>query len=621
MNITTPPTLVVTPKYKVGESAAGYLLRLSESNGYESPGFLLEYTGLTESQARNVYFSADTFHQLLGGDVKKHEKSTYKKLNRSKKGKQISVLGHQISTTDLDVKHPKICPECIKEKGYIDMFWDFKLALACPHHNILLVDHCPSCNKPLMWNRKGLSVCKCGYDLLKVRGKKITSPALLAFTELMWCKLYNQPLTSHKVKTQGLPADKLSKLSLKTLLSISQKLANTYCKTIDNQTCRDPVTVMNIASSVFNDWPNGYYEYLDALAMRLEEQNKIAATFRTYFFDLNRKISPSLLGKDTKFLKKEFIRYGNNRWKKSYIDKRLAEQIDDDLLVVGISDLANTLKIYPSTIRRLIEKKVIRVTEDKSINGKRYLFDMSHEFPTRIEEGKSLSERNAARSLGIPVSVLRILRQNELYKMHYFGNKYASYHELDVMTFKKCLLKDILIKPRTFFNNKKHILFKDVMRMKAGSSDRKAEFIAAFIQRKLVPVGILGKDVRKIIFDKARVIEFFHCADIHELKSYLVVEAAKRIKCCPTIIKDMVKKGYLEKEEVRHALRIKAISIERFLDKYISCAALAEAKGTTTKRIVNRCKGKKIKLIYFERTHSKHRQPFIKKSLVTNIEL
>src|SRR5690606_36494213 len=71
-----------------------------------------------------------------------------------------------------------ICPACVLETGYLDAFWELKLAVACPIHRTSLLSVCPHCKRSVTWSRQGLLRCKCG-GFLDVPCNEVESESLL----------------------------------------------------------------------------------------------------------------------------------------------------------------------------------------------------------------------------------------------------------------------------------------------------------------------------------------------------------------------------------------------------------------------------------------------------------
>lgn len=60
-----------------------------------------------------------------------------------------------------------VCPQCAAQ-GFLPHHHDFSFAKVCATHRCELLSHCPSCEKPLHWNRKYLGACpSCEQHLIK----------------------------------------------------------------------------------------------------------------------------------------------------------------------------------------------------------------------------------------------------------------------------------------------------------------------------------------------------------------------------------------------------------------------------------------------------------------------
>lgn len=68
---------------------------------------------------------------------------------------------------DLRMNHPRICPACLAEGGYLHQHWGLAIIAHCQHHKSLLLDHCPQCTKPFVWKTslfEGCSHCGMTWD-------------------------------------------------------------------------------------------------------------------------------------------------------------------------------------------------------------------------------------------------------------------------------------------------------------------------------------------------------------------------------------------------------------------------------------------------------------------------
>lgn len=216
--------LVRTPAPKSTESFLGYLLRVSEANGYDTPKYVLEHAGLTDNERRNVRFPLGKFTQILGCDMADLESISYTGADAD--GQRAQLLGHSLGRSlrsgPLRLKSPAFCPHCVCDNGYIDAFWDLNQVVACPIHSCKVIELCPDCGQSLHWLRPGLLTCKCGADLAKAE-TSAADPEVCKLMAMFKSKLHGLPILED-ASNHGWPIKILNSLSLYALLGITAGL-------------------------------------------------------------------------------------------------------------------------------------------------------------------------------------------------------------------------------------------------------------------------------------------------------------------------------------------------------------------------------------------------------------
>ncbi|WP_166481727.1 TniQ family protein [Scytonema sp. UIC 10036] len=157
--INSHQTLLLTPTPYPSESLAGYLLRLTEKNYYESPNWILQLAGLKAQKGIYIY-------------EKPREPSCLSQLIRVEDKQLFFMASLPYETVyESNIRHytiykhgRKLCPQCLKESAYCQMIWDCQIVKACPKHQCLLIQKCPACQKDIKWSRPGVTQCKCGFD-------------------------------------------------------------------------------------------------------------------------------------------------------------------------------------------------------------------------------------------------------------------------------------------------------------------------------------------------------------------------------------------------------------------------------------------------------------------------
>src|ERR1035438_594813 len=141
------PLLVRHPAPRPTESLVGYVLRLSEVNGYNSMWSLYDLAGLKQSEVRTCGFKLEKLAAIANRSSSElHHIGFSAPLN---KPRWARLLGHQVVPTDLKILTPGLCPLCVAEMGFIEAHWHLTLMVGCPIHGCIPATFCPECGKRL----------------------------------------------------------------------------------------------------------------------------------------------------------------------------------------------------------------------------------------------------------------------------------------------------------------------------------------------------------------------------------------------------------------------------------------------------------------------------------------
>jgi hypothetical protein len=279
--------LLVRPKPRSDESFMGYILRLTERNGYLTPSWILEASGLQHKQLHKSSFlihgkreSLTPLARLLGVDIDDLTQITYKSVRGAEHSDLYDFFGQPVRQYLIRPARPKICPGCLSGSQHCRRVWEFTAVTTCPKHKRQLIGECPRCNKRLSWTRKSVALCSCEFDLHE-------SPAARASEREL-------KLSSHIYRLCGLPAsgsnqNKLSgpasKLSLNDFLTAlffvagqSKGISAATSKNLAVKgTDRDLHDRLTEAFSVFEEWPNNYFRFLEG---RADQEKNIARPYQ-----------------------------------------------------------------------------------------------------------------------------------------------------------------------------------------------------------------------------------------------------------------------------------------------------------------------------------------------------
>ena len=486
--------LVVTPKPMPFESYKGYILRVAEANGYRSIHGMLRHAGMTENEIRSATPDPENLKRLVGSDLPEFDF-----LSEKTKHSRYQVLsGHRIPSLYLRSKHTRVCPCCIADKGYISSFTELKYAVVCPEHKIETIEQCPSCHKGLDVFRPGLAKCQCGHDFKHAKAREVTNHAVIGLMHILKSKLENQVLDYSLLESLGFPVEAIVKLSLNTMLSLLYRLEG---RSVDAKPNSDLMATITLAASIFTNWPRGFHQYLEE--MQAPQANMASTGLRKQFLPLYETLFKNGLPKDeVAFMHQAFVEFGQSQWRKALIHPKLQQGGTSN--IVGIYGLAQALSKQPATLRKMVAAGLIPV---HTVNAKgQALFEVTEQLVFEFAAGQSLTVKEAAERLDLPVAILNVYRQKGYYQAHYITNPMKLFHERDVER-----LRSELVDGVEFISNSpqdiRYISLKQILLKKLGPSVIKAALIEAIRVREILPAGIAGEKPGDLLFQRSQVDE------------------------------------------------------------------------------------------------------------------
>jgi len=353
--------LVRTPSNYPSESLLGYVLRVSEANGYETPWHVLSHANINQGEMATAGFPIGKLAAVLNRTPGELDGISYYGTDEMGR-REFKLLGHSLGKglnySPLRLKHPAICPHCVAEKGHIDAFFDLTLAVACPHHRCTLVNQCPACETPLSWFRPGLLTCKCGASLADAA----TEPAptdLVALMAILWSLVHQQEVTE---TAPGFPVSQMLGMQLRSLLLKLPDLGRWSCPSANIS----PEDLAVAAAGVLADWPNGFHRFLSRVGHRsLGDKAPAAIGLRKQFDQLyNQLFRVHSCGAEFNWLRDEFVRFGLTEWGEAVVDNKLLRGNAANHRFVTKKELARQLGVSPVTLRKwhrdgLVDMKAI----------------------------------------------------------------------------------------------------------------------------------------------------------------------------------------------------------------------------------------------------------------------
>lgn len=174
--------LVVTPVPDRRETAIGYVMRLTQANGYHAPAAFLPKASETQASARGG--SVRTLRDLTGMSLEWAERLV---IDRVPGG--FRLLGHLLAFRDVRVDIHRICPACVEQDGLFDASWHLTCVTHCATHGLALIERCDACGKGLRLNRPGVGICRCDRAITGI-STTTCSPELKALMQALRARLY-----------------------------------------------------------------------------------------------------------------------------------------------------------------------------------------------------------------------------------------------------------------------------------------------------------------------------------------------------------------------------------------------------------------------------------------------
>lgn len=479
------PLLVRHPSPFPTESLVGYVLRLSQENGYDSPWSVYQMAGLRQNQVRSSGFKFERIAEITGRPSSVLNKIAFSASSDHPRWSRL--LGHDLVPTDLNLTKPKLCPQCIAEKGFIEAHWHLELMVACPVHRRQLASCCPKCGKHLRWFRPALLECECGGDMLTC------DLPLIPQAEAQLLDVIRRKVLSHAKSEENptsLPLDELMAMNLRSLLALVRTVGKHRMIANGCTEWSDPMRIVTAAAQVLSDWPNNFIALLNDLGERLPSNvgGGVGKQFAGIYCALFRSkaIRPR---EHTDFLRVAFLDFARNHWGRGYVDHKLMREISG----VGSgrfltqAEFAAQIGVQQVTAARMLKNRTVPSRRIKSGSVEKILVDVNAGAVVRTSPGAILRSREAAKQLELSVSVLQAIRKIGLFEVRHLSPTRPGFHELDIDAFRQKLL-DLTTSPVPS-SNREYITLEAVVKGHHESLELKVNLLRALVSKELPIAG------------------------------------------------------------------------------------------------------------------------------------
>src|SRR5208283_5242349 len=399
------------------------------------------------------------------------------------------LLGNLLTPWELVVTRPKLCPECVAEKGFIEAHFDLALMTGCPVHNRSLLSHCPECMNPLRWFRPGLLECHCGASLRNADLPAI-SGAEADLLDIMRRKTLG--LSAGRDYASGLPGSYLEVMSLQPLLSLVGMLGRRRMGVDEDSDRRNSQRIVFAAASVLGDWPTNFFRLLREITEEMPTDSstgvargRLSGIYRSLCS--LRGILPTAHGD---FLRIAFLDFIKNDWRPAFIDQKLMRQLrtGQSERFISKAAFARRYGIDTRTAARFLKDHGVPFRTFRWGKSERKLIDSAAARLSPTIPGKIYRVRQAAAMIGISVGLLKSLKASGDFQVHHQLRTKPGFHELDIEAFIQ-KLKGLAPPNPADLRSPNYGRFAIVARGRYGSVEAKAKIVRAVLSRELPVVG------------------------------------------------------------------------------------------------------------------------------------
>jgi hypothetical protein len=245
--------LLIRPQPEPGESWPGYLLRVAALNHLNN-GLAHFAKVLGVSHLALIGSEPDIVLGRLGfASLKRDQEQLVKH------GKGIRPLRNSLRASSA-----RFCPKCIQEmhNKHLLARWDRAFQFKCEKHEVLLVDRCPTCSRPITHLRRSLLACDCGTSFLRMPSPISTMDFVAVYRILELQEIYVSTARTFESST---PADLAALIFCKRLELLSQPKMHDSSKRNFGRVSELFFRFEELVKihDIFTRWPLNFHLYLE----------------------------------------------------------------------------------------------------------------------------------------------------------------------------------------------------------------------------------------------------------------------------------------------------------------------------------------------------------------------
>ena len=372
--------LMYRPLPLAGEGLQGYLLRVIEGNRLPTS---IKVFGRTCPTIKTICERLDRTPEEV------QLQPVLRQLNSSRNGP--NPLWNYRTT--------RYCPQCLSEAIIFRQEWELALSTCCTKHQVRLLENCHHCGQVLTSQREALDRCRCGVSLSHGETSS-ADPRELACAEILEAQLRGDGAIPEHL--QLLSLEQVHRLFVFFGAYAGQRKKPMKISEFLSLSTAQPI--VQSASEVLLDWPNGFHILLEKLREKQgndEVNPKFSKAYGAFYQYLYTRFKEEVFG----FLFHAFELYLEERWDAPLTERnqRLSVKARQNHVWITLGSAARTLAVSRRKLQGYIKAGKIRSRSFLTAKGREQVYVDRRELPIMkglIEEVMDL--KTTAAVLGLP---------------------------------------------------------------------------------------------------------------------------------------------------------------------------------------------------------------------------
>ena len=319
--------------------------------------------------------------------------------------------------------------------------------------------------------------------------------------------------------------------------------------------------------------------------------------------------------KQTEFLRIAFLDFAMNHWGRGFVDNKIIQKLGGACpkRFLTQTEFAAKIGVQQSTAARLLRNSGLASTRVKCGATGRVVVDSDQVSIPKTWPGKIYRDREAAKHLGLSVSVLKALKKGGIYEVNHLLPTRTGFHELDFKAFTKKLVDLSPDRKTSTVREQETITLQSVLCGGGDSLEIKLNIVRALLSRNIAVLGISDGTVGGLLIDAdayQKVVADVRSSGTSNTRN--VGEAARMLSCSRDAIPGLVKLSALQARVTQAGLRISDESIAAFSGQYISLSSIAAVEQTSSRALKHRCQDRGLRMLLVPMPRQGP-QPFIHK--------